>query len=233
MIHFILTGDEFKWQYKRAIETAEVHGRDITLWCCGVKPEGVPEDVVVRPLAKPTDIPEGTPDAHIWDVLAYKILFAFGGTCLGLDTISINPIDPLEPNKELGVGLDVPTFPYFHPDHKHLVDHPYNNNGISAPIRSAMAGWLHEEALLRIKRGGGWEDTGPAILTELVEKNRNRVQIAPFPQLCGWEGSYTWQFYAGDYPEPDVRVIHLFASAYQQQFEEYGKTKKRSGLCSS
>lgn len=166
------------------------------------------------------DVPAGTPDAHVWDAVAYDRLFTHGGTCLGLDTISVRAMEPLAPGKQLGVGMDVPAFPYWHHDHGHWVDHPYNNNGVSAPLGSSLVGWLREESLLRLRRGGGWGDTGPAILTELVGQNPDRVQVAPFPQLCGWEGSYTWRFYDGEEPGPDVRVIHLFASAYPDRFSE-------------
>ena len=218
MIHFILTSGELAPQYRQAIETAEVHGRERVLWCRGVAPRNLPAGVAYHQLPV-LDVPNGTPDAHIWDVLAYDVLFHHGGTCLGLDTISVRAMEPLSAKAELGVGLDVPTYPYWHPAHQKWVDHPYNNNGISAPAGSSLVAWLREEARLRILRGGGWGDTGPAILTELVEQNRDRVQIAPFPQLCGWEGSYTWRFYDGDEPGPDVRVIHLFASAYAERFE--------------
>lgn len=218
MIHFILTGDELTRQYRRAIETAAVHGQPRVLWFCGERPDP-PDGVECRRLFVPFPVPEGTPDAHVWDVLAYHLLFSCGGTCLGLDTISVRPLEPLEPGKDLGVGMDVPDFPYFHPDHRHWVDHPYNNNGISAPKGSSLAGWLYEEARLRLHRGGSWGDTGPALLTEIVQRNRDRVQIAPFPQLCGWEGSHTWRFYDGEPPGPDVRVIHLFATAYPERFE--------------
>jgi hypothetical protein len=218
VIHFILTGDELRPQYRHALETAVVHGRQRRLWHLGPAPANVPAGVTCLPLARPA-VPADVPDAHVWDLLAYRILFLHGGTCLGLDTISVRPMEPLRVGAELGVGLDVPAYPYYHPDHQRWVDHPYNNNGVSAPAGSSMAGWLYEEALMRIRRGGTWGATGPAILTDLVERNRDRVQVAPFPQLCGWEGSYTWRFYDGELPGPDVRVIHLFATAYPDRFK--------------
>ncbi len=138
---------------------------------------------------------------------------------LGLDTISLRPaLDLL--TKELCVSLDVPWADYTGVERE--IDHPFSMHLIAEEGCSLVYD-LYEEAIYRMthwppsqKR---WGYTGPAMLTSFVLSNLDRVDIPPFPTLCGFEGSYVWKWYLGiEEPPPETRVLHLFSSAYPELF---------------
>jgi hypothetical protein len=213
-VHFFLTWGELRWQYRRALETAKVHGAPIILWYLGPEPD-VPEGVEPLRLV----VPPGLQDAHpatLYDICALKKLFEHGGMALGLDSISVRPAFDLLGNAEVMVGSDVPLqiIRGYVSELGQVVSDPFNNH-IIARAGSHVLWEMYEAALARAK-DTRWGATGPLLMTEFV--HRGDVAVAPFPTLCGWEGSYIWRFYDGEEPGPDVRVIHLFSSAYPEQF---------------
>lgn len=224
--HFILTRGPLRWQYQRAIETAAVHGLPRTLWYVeghAAPPENL-EGVEVRPVSLPTRYLEHEA-AHVWDMLAYKILHDHGGIAIGLDTISVRPA-PLHllEHAEVAFGMDVPgPLPYLHPDKHVWVDHPYNNNGVMARKGSELAALMAERAERTMTDGPpAWGSSGPILLTGVAGEFADRVTIVPFPVLSGWEGSYIWRFYQGiEQPGETVSIIHLYSSAYPQEFESF------------
>jgi hypothetical protein len=214
-VHFILTKGPLHPQYRRAIESAEVHGRPITLWHC----DGLPdinmltnyEQVTCRKLFLP-DWLKNQQGCVIYDYLAYKIGYEEGGLLLGLDTLSVRPaFDLLSDDCEVVLSRDVP-------DCNWTCEHPFNN--IFLCHEGSRAARLMMNTAETIIRTGirSWGTTGPAMLTQFVREYPT-VRGAPFPALCGWEGSTIWKFYLGlEKPSPDTRVIHLFSSAYPELF---------------
>jgi len=219
-VHFILTAGELRPQYARGIESARVHGAPIVLWHVADAPEHVPDGVEVQPLRLPGWLADEAP-AHIADPLLLQVLYEHGGMFLGLDTISLAPaLDLL--TRELCVSLDVPWADYVSQERR--IDHPFSMHLIAEPC-SGLVLRLYQEARHRIEHWPSsrkaWGYTGPAILTDVVTANLDRVDVPPFPTLCGFEGSYVWQWYLGlADPPPEARVLHLFSSAYPELFWE-------------
>lgn len=229
MIHFILTGGNLSWQYKRAIRTAaEVNG-EVTLWC-GTDKLPLLGDLQV--IQKKITIPRWLknkkyPGAYVYDYLALLVLHEHGGAVLGLDTISLLPCLDLLGDKELCVACDVPFEDYA--NQTRPIDHPFNNIMI-AEKGSELVEDLFYEALYRLKSGQVWDghkgrplrwgDTGPGLLTKPVLDNPDRATWATFPALCGNEGSYIWQNYCGlqGFPE-NTHVVHLYSTAYPELYE--------------
>lgn len=223
LIHFFLTAGELTWQYRRALTTAKVHGVPVILWCVGEKPRPWP-GVEVRSIDMP-DWLEGANPQTLYDVLALQTLYEHGGMTLGLDSISVRPaLDLLPEGKELVVCSDVPLVECeYRSEAGHVVPDPFNNHLIAVKGAS-IVGEMLAEAKRRVVEQEferGWGVTGPLLLTEFVRENPDRIEVAPFPALCGWEGSFIWRFYQGEEPGPDVRVIHLFSSAYPAEYSTF------------
>lgn len=217
-VHFILTAGELGPQYLRGLESARIHGAEIILWHVGERPAYEGDGVEVRKLRLPRWLEEENP-SHQADPLLLGVLYEYGGLFLGLDTISLRPaLDLL--TRELCVSLDVPWEDYA--EQRRPIDHPYSMHLLAQP-ESPLVGDLFNEARKRVTTWSPsqktWGYTGPAILTEIVNDNRERVDVPPFPTLCGFEGSYIWRWYLGlEEPPPETRVLHLFSSAYPELF---------------
>lgn len=217
-VHFFLTRGKLRWQYRRALETARVHEAPIILWHQGEIGDA-PDGVEARRL----DVPSWLENAHastIYDVSALKTLYEHGGMALGLDSISLRPAFDLLGDAEAMCGSDVPFVDgRYMSELGHEVADPFNNHLI-ARVGSAVVGEMLEEAWKRVVDADQrWGATGPLLLTEFACSGR--LAVAPFPALCGWEGSYIWRFYQGEQPTPDVRVVHLFSSAYPAEFSRF------------
>lgn len=216
--HFFLTAGELTWQYRRALETAHVHSWEPLLWHVGPEPADAPCE------ARPIEIPDWLADAPgaqvlsppiIYDCLALLTLHEHGGMTLGLDTISVRDATDLLGAHQLVMGSDwPPNRPT--PD----CEHPFNNHLLAQPGAAVLGDMLAKLRDVVDERIPIWGATGPRLLTEFAD--RPDVGIAPFPTLCGWEGSYIWRFYRRyEEPGPNVRVIHLFRTAYLDDYERF------------
>lgn len=210
-VNFILTSGKLTPQYRRAIRSAAIHGAPVVLFHTDSRPDVTGLDVHTEKITAPVWL-SGLAHAHRWDILAYKIAYEYGGLMNGLDTISVRPaLDLLSPAHDVVVSTDCP------PGHQN--PYPYNNIFIARKGSDAIAAMYQEAQHRAIWEQEVWGYTGPLMLTQFVE-GRDRVAAAPFPTLCGWEGSTIWRFYLGlEEPGPDVRVIHLFSSAYRALYE--------------
>lgn len=216
-VHFILTKGQLHPQYKRAIESAAVHRRPITLWHYDELPDINSlknyNQVTCRKFFLP-DWLKGQLGCVIYDYMAYKIGYEEGGLLLGLDTLSVrNAFDLFDehPGSDIILSRDLPD--------DQTCQHPFNNiflcKGGSSIMKDVM-----DKAQYRIMGGDmAWGDTGPALLTQYVGLYYPKVTGCSFPALCGWEGRTIWKFYLGfEKPDPKTRVIHLFSSAYPELF---------------
>ncbi len=209
--HFILTKGELIPQYKRAIRSAQVHGGHIILWHSGYEPDLTGVDAEPRKFNIPAWL-QNSPGYEIFDWVVYDLAYRHGGLFLQLDTYSLRPAGDLLGDKEIVVSRDVPNDNW-------TCKHPWNNIFV-CQADSKILYDMRAAAKTRIKAGGTvLGDTGPALLTDFVWHNPDKMAGAPFPALCGWEGSYIWQFYCGmEKPKDSVRVIHLFSTAYPELF---------------
>lgn len=221
-VHFILTRGDLIPDYRRALRTAKVHGREIVLWYVGKKPDPEP-DVFFEQIEVPWWL-KGQQEAHIYDVLAYEIAYHHGGLILGLDTISLKPAWDLMTTEDLVVSEDWPKV-----DQVAWPD-CYNNNFLAKKGTDVVAR-LHEEAKGRVINPSTkpWGYTGPLLLTDFVRNNPGKVGYAPYPALCGWSPGYIWRFYLGmERPTEDTRVIHLCRTAYialaEKRYDDWAKT---------
>lgn len=218
-VHFFLTHGDLTWQYRRALDTARVHGAPVVLWYVGNRPDG---DYDMRPIHVEPWLRDASPQV-LYDVLALQTLYEHGGMTLGLDSISVRPaLNLLPAGKDLVVCSDVP---FIDGEYRSAlgwpVADPFNNHLIAAR-RSGVVAAMLGEAKRRLGKGDSrWGATGPLLLTEFVHTYPKRIVVAPFPSLCGWEGSYIWRFYQGEEPGPDVRVIHLYSSAYSTEYASF------------
>jgi hypothetical protein len=210
-VNFILTKGQLIKPYKRAIKSAQRHQSPIILWYGGEKPDMKGVDAEARRVNVPTWL-EDKPGCVIWDYLAYYLAYKRGGLFLGLDSHTIASAMDLLGDKEVVVSRDVP-------DDNHTCIHPFNNQFICLPD-SAVMFEIRAAAKQRIRSGFlDHGSTGPALLTWFVDKYSDKMAGAPFPALCGFEGSFIWKFYLGVEPPPEgTRVLHLFASAYKELF---------------
>lgn len=104
------------------------------------------------------------------------------------------------------------------------IDHPYSMHLLAEQGSSLvldLLGKCRQRILNWPPSAKTWGYTGPALLTDTVNRNLDRVDRPPFPTLCGFEGSYIWQWYLGVEDVPaEARVLHLFSSAYPELFWE-------------
>lgn len=218
-VHFILTAGDLNPCYRRAIRSARVHGLPIVLWHAGERPDLTGLEVEPRQIEIPPWL-SSKKQAHIFDVLGYKIGAEHGGMVLGLDTISLRPALDLLGDSDVVVSTDWPE------QDQIAFPNRYNNNFIARP-NSMGAQILYVESVRRVmNEPEEWGYTGPILLTDFVK--RGRVQAAPYPALCGWAPGYIWRFYLGlERPHPETRVIHLCRTAYidleEGRYDEWGE----------
>lgn len=216
--HFILTAGELTWQFRRALETARVHSWEPLLWHVGPEPDDAP--VETRPIAVPAWLLDSPGEQWlspqiVYDCLALEILQEHGGMTLGLDTISVRDATDLLGDHGLVMSSDWPA-------NRPTWDcsHPFNNHLLAQPEATVVTEMLLKCRQLVAAREPIWGATGPRMLTEFWQ--HPDVGVAPFPALCGWEGSDIWKFYRRyEEPGPNVRVIHLYRTAYLTDYEHF------------
>lgn len=220
LTHFILIGNEFPDDYRRAIKTAEVHGGPIRLWFTGDLPDTTGLNVKCSPIDIPAWLKKEEP-AHIYDVLAYQVGLEHGGIVLGLDTISIADASDLLGERNVVVSSDWPQEDWAaFPD-------CYNNNFICrAQSQGMLCLYAAAQAKVTHESKKDWGYTGPKLLTPLVRSGI--IAAAPYPTLCGWSPGYIWRFYLGiERPHPNTRVIHLCKTAYhllhERKYDDWAK----------
>lgn len=226
-VHFVFTGGEFGYLYYlgvvSALQTHVVQG--INLWCFE-EPQGrywdlVKKRVYLRILEKP-DFPAilGMVDCDkastLSNYLRWKVLYEQGGLYLDLDTISLKDAFELHDGEfQLAVGLVVED-----------IDGPllaFNSAVIMASPGSELiklaydttSAWLNYDS---IEHGR----TGPHLLTDIIRKNRQLVQILPFGTWDGWgkvdlvgrlfeEDTELWS---------DAGILHLYAKNFHSKVSQ-------------
>jgi hypothetical protein len=235
-LHFISTAPEFYYLHMISILTAKkVHnvGR-INFWCTSVptsiywdKVKNMVEVNKLHAVALPAL--EGKDAnfvaAHLKDYWQWKILNAYGGLYLDLDTISISDAtDLLNRTDECQSGAMA------HPDLIASLDvedvksiaFPYNNAVVLAVKHSPITQRLAQisEALFNMTNMP-WGMSGPILLSMVAGINEPYFQEVPHKVFNPYGGNEILAIYS-DHPEhiPDLpletRVVHLYAKASPQ-----------------
>jgi hypothetical protein len=152
--------------------------------------------------------------AYEKDYMLWRIGYTYGGMFLDLDTISVNDMSGLLGDKDMVVPLDI--------ENEIDCEHPFNNAIIIMSPMSMIAKELLDEAeRILAQESVKWGDTGPALLTNIVKKYRDRVSIAPFRTLGGFGGNERDQIYSQNVAlRPETSVLHAFAIASGNLFDQ-------------
>ena len=231
-MHFVSTGTKFPYSYYLGIMSASKFG-EVKLWYV-VKPDSeyfneviakVPSQQVSCP-SFPT-FKDRSPHFNLvskFDYLVWKIVARYGGSVMGLDSITIKPFHDLL-KKEMLVGVDAET-----------VDDSYCMHGATAKPNSKIAGKIHEDSVkaLNGKKISGRHDAfdkgelrfgGAGIIPFLnnVYKNPDKVSVVKFGMLGGYmhDGSPFYLYEKdGKLLHKDTKTIPFYATWQSKKFNE-------------
>lgn len=218
-VHFIYLGGDFVLQWRRAIESAAVHGGPIWFWsAAAARPAEIYElkvKVELKPLVVPVrHLHHPIQRANVKDLYAYLILQDHGGVYLDLDTISLQEIRSLLTRQVL-VSQEWPTLDSTVPE---IAAH-YNSAVLAAKQGAPILRDLAQDALTLLENGEKkWGALGPHLLTRWVPSHPEAFDVAPFGVLSGWRDDTIHEYYDGA-PVPDgTRVIHCYQSSRPERF---------------
>jgi hypothetical protein len=233
-VHFVYLGGPFPWQYRRAVETAAVHGAPIWFWdatmtadehlaqasgaataTATVAEQLLHAGVIDRGLR--VHLPDWLRDhpiklANVKDLYVWRILHEHGGLYLDLDTISLRPVwDLLAPGIDLVVSSEW--------EQGFYAGHPCNSAAVVARPGAPVTADLSERALTILEAGEDqWGSCGPHLLTKALEDWGDVIMAAPMPLLNGWRDDTIHRYYDGEPPDPRTRVIHCYQSSRPERF---------------
>jgi FkbM family methyltransferase len=218
ILHFIVTGDEFPYQYYLAVRTAQKTQKvdKVKVW----QMERVTfkdsryYDLlnVEKGELKRLDVPAFVgKDAHYIrshtkDYYTWNLLLGYGGFCFDCDTLSFADITGYLGDKEaLICGQYLPN------------TNPWNSAFVGAVQNSYVANAAYLNASNELKNSDmPWGATGPGVATSLVEGYPDKVEALPVP--IGGSGtqkeSYNDLFETEDVANSlKLRVVHLYAAS--------------------
>lgn len=237
-MHFVSTGNQFPYLYRIGILSAAKCG-EVKLWYIE-KPISGHFDQVIRKVPSQRIHASSFPALEkrsihwnrvsLFDWAIWSIVSKFGGSVMGLDSITIRPFHDLLGDKELLVGKDAET-----------VDDSYCMHGATAQPGSELAAKIHEDSVRTLKgeelkgkhlayQNGKLRFGGAGIIPFLnnVHENMEKIAIAPFGVLGGYmhDGSpfYIYQK-EGRLLNPDARTIPLYATWQREKFENAANGK--------
>jgi hypothetical protein len=229
-VNFIwLGGQDFVWQHWRAIETArQVQGEPIFWTTKEAIEKWMPPSAYVNVNGEATylpltgveirwiELPDWLRDhpiqlANVKDLYVWRILYEHGGLYLDLDTISLRPVWDLL-TRDVVVSREWP------PELSDMT-HQYNSAVVLAKKGAPVLARLFERAQTVLEGGEDrWGKTGPHLLTEVVAESPHSFTVPPFPVLSGWRDDTISDYYDGERPGKEVRVIHLYSSSRMKRF---------------
>lgn len=226
-MHFVSTGDKFPYSYYMGIMSADKCG-EVKLWYTK-KPNSEYFDRIIRKVPsqkiESADFPTFNNRNPHWnkvsefDYFVWEIVSIYGGSVMGLDSITIRPFHDLMNGKEILVGRDA------EPDKWPL---SFCMHGATAKKDSNIAWRIHElsERALRgmeipgkhrafdngLLRFGG---AGIIPFLNVVLEYQDSISIADFGVLGGYrhDGSpfYLWQR-DGELINKDCRTIPFYST---------------------
>lgn len=234
-LNFIWTHGDFKYQYYLAVLSAmNVHTYDkAILWTCMHEKSPYIELLKDKGLTityftkhsfnayKRNDVMGG---AYEKDYMLWRIGYTYGGMFLDLDTVSVNDMSGLLGDKDMVVPLDI--------ENEIDCEHPFNNAiMIMSPMSPVVKDLLDEAERILAQESVKWGDTGPALLTNIVRKNRDRIAIAPFRTLGGFGGNERDLIYSQNVAlRQETSVLHAFAIASESMFGQVSPEFIRGSL---
>lgn len=196
--HFIYLGGQWTPQHDRAIDTAHVHSRFVT----------------VHHILPPTWLAEHPIGlANVKDYYAYRILRAWGGIYLDFDTISLRPAWDL-------LTADVCMSTEFLPGDE--AGEPYNTAVMLAKKDAPILLELEMESYRLLVDGCAvWGALGPHLISRFYRANPEPFSPAPFGALNGWSYHSIGNYYAEPRdPGEHVRVIHGYSSDHPEWWRD-------------
>jgi hypothetical protein len=219
-LNFIWTYGPFTYTYYLAVATAmKVHKYDkCVLWSLCTTQSHYLELLKSKGLVYEQGDARGFPalqNVHpiLWaatqkDYTEWLLGYTQGGIFMDLDTISLENIsDLLTDDVDAVVPLDI--------EHETDCEHPFNDDIMIIRENSEIAKAFYEECERVLAQSHmKWGDAGPAMVTKIVQKYRDRVNIIPFRVLGGYDGHEFKQIYSGEHTlAPQTRVLHAFAAS--------------------
>jgi len=240
-LNFIWSGGQFIYGYYLSILTAMKTQKysEAILWAVGAE-NYVPNKYIQLLQAKglkfvPTWKEKQFPAAEMFEnKLKYAVVkdywlwylgYNHGGIFMDLDTISLRDISNLIGDKEIAVPLDI--------EREEDCEHPFNNAIVIIKKNSHIALALSVESESRLMNSTmSWGDTGPALLTNIIKKNRKEVEIIPFRQVGGYSGHECMELYQRNgMLIQQASVIHCFSVASGFNFDLITPEYIRNVVC--
>ena len=230
LMHFVSTGKKFPYSYYIGIMSASRWG-PVKLWYLE-KSDSEYFDKVVKtvPSEKVTcpefpalrkDMSDHRRLVSKFDYLIWRIVARYGGSVMGLDSITLRPFHDLLGKKEMLVGIDAETTKDF-----------YCMHGATAVPGSKLAELIHEDSTRamygeEIEGGGSFRDgilrfggAGIIPFQNRVGADRDKLAIADFGVLGGYmhDESPFYLFEDSELLNPDCRTIPFYASWQKAKF---------------
>jgi glycosyltransferase involved in cell wall biosynthesis len=224
-LNFIWTKGEFKYTNYLAVMTAlrTQHFQHAILWTYpgkiswyfellqhfGLEIRATLSEKTFPALANKSEDFQG---AVLKDYWMWELGYEHGGIFMDLDTISLQDISNMLGDKEMVVPLDI--------ENEGDCEHPFNNAIVIIKKGSTVAAELSLECECRLVLNDiKWGDTGPALLTNIIKANKDKVVVAPFRQLGGYGGHECQEIYERDgLLISEAKIIHCFAIASGEDF---------------
>jgi hypothetical protein len=223
-VNFIWTNGEFKYQYYLSVLTAiRTQNANVVLWKYPsnhswylklLKKHGL----IIKAITKMNftafqSIIEPMQGAIIKDYWMWYLGYRYGGIFMDLDTISLKDMTGLLGDRDMVVQQDI--------EGELDCEHPFNNAICIMKAKSKIVQSLFDKAVVALGDPFmKWGDTGPALMTDIIKNNRDKVRIMPFRELGGYGGHECQEIYRINGMMPvDVYAIHFFAYASGDMFE--------------
>lgn len=215
LMHFLVTGNSFSYQYYLAVKTAlKTQKAEAKVWLMegGVKDSKYLDllDVEIGYLPKLNakclaDKDEQFVCGHTKDYYMWKILKEFGGFYFDLDMIFLKDITSLLGDKEMLLCRI---------EEKDGNWASWGAHVVGASKDSFIARQLFEfcESALENPQMR-WNTLGPEIATKAKIENPDKVVGVPYPIGCGISGPELDFIYQAGELSSDVRIIHLYGAA--------------------
>jgi len=233
LMHFATTGTKFPYSYYLGIKSASLFG-EVKLWYL-TKPNSEYFDKIVKEVpSEQVSIPDfpalKNRDEHFnlvskFDYIIWKVVAKYGGSVMGLDSLTIKPFQNLLEDKDMLVGIDAET-----------VNTSYCMHGATAKYNSKIAEKIHEDSTRALYgeeidgknkafQDGKLRFGGAGIIPFLnnVYKNVDKVRIVPFGVLGGYMHDNSPFFLyekEGKLLSPDTRTIPFYATWQSKKFAE-------------
>jgi len=215
LIHFLVTGNDFPYQYYLAVKTAQkTQKTKVKIWLMedGVKDTKYLDllDVEIGYLPKlNVKCFEGKDEqficSHTKDYYMWKILREFGGFYFDLDMVFLKDITSLLDDKEILLCKI---------EEKDGNWASWGAHAVGAQKDSIIMKRIFESCEKILENSQiKWNTLGPEISAKIIRENSDKVFSVSYPIGCGISGPKLDYIYQPGEFSPNVRIIHLYGQA--------------------